>query len=124
MIDADVVDALWAKIEPVAFITREEFASGLDQWEVEVLRTPDGEIGLVAMTQGSEFHLESFGAGIPITPRMIRERLTPIMRGHGCVTTRTPHGAERQHRFNKAFGFQVVGEDEFFIFYRLEKEFL
>lgn len=122
MIEPDVLDALWAKIEPVAFIGRDQFACGLESWDIEVMRTDDGQIALVALTQGSEFHLESFGAGIPITPSMIRARFDPIMERHGCVTTRTPiEGADRQHRFNKAFGFKEVGMDEFFTFYRLDK---
>lgn len=119
--EQDVIDALWAKIEPVAYMTRSEFARGLEDWDIEVMRTPDRGIALVALTQGSEFHLESFGAGIPITPSMIRARFDPIIQRHGCVTTRTPiNGADRQHRFNRAFGFRPVGEDEFFVHYKWE----
>ena len=122
MIGADVLDALWAKIEPIAFITRDQFARGLERWDVEVMRTNDGEIALVGLTQGSEFHLESFGAGIPMTPKMISARFNPIMERHGCVTTRTPiDGADRQHRFNRAFGFQEIWRDEFFVHYRKDK---
>lgn len=124
MTDPDVVDALWAKIEPVVFITRDQFARGLDDWEIEVVRDDKDEIGFVVLVQGAEIHFESFGSGIPITQRMIRERLAPIMRGHGYVTTRTPKDAERQHRFNRAFGFEAVGEDEFYVFYRMDKKCL
>jgi hypothetical protein len=119
MTDIDVIDALWAKIEPIAFITRDQFARGLEDWNIEVMRAADGELALVAMTQGSEFHLDSFGKGIPITPKMINERFEPLMKRYGCVTTRTPiEGEDRQHRFNRAFGFKEVGRDEFFVHYR------
>lgn len=119
MIDTDVIEALWAKIEPIAFITHDHFARGLEDWDIEVMRTADGQVALVAMTQGSEFHLESFGAGIPITTSMIKARFDPIMKRHGYVTTTTPiDGMDRQHRFNRAFGFQEVGRDEFFVHYR------
>lgn len=121
MIDADVLEALWARIEPIAFITRDQFARGLDEWDIETMRV-DGRPALIALTQGSEFHLESFGAGIRITPSMIWARFGPILERHGCVTTRTPkEGAARQHRFNRAFGFRPTGEDEFFVHYRLDK---
>jgi hypothetical protein len=118
MIEVDVIDALWGKIEPIVFITRDQFARGIDDWEIEVMRV-DGQIALIALVQGSEFHLESFGACVPITPKMIKARFDPIMAKHGCVTTRTPiDGMDRQHRFNKAFGFREVGRCEFFVHYR------
>ena len=122
MIEADVLDALWSKIEPIVFITRDQFARGLDEWDIEVMRTEEGDLALVALVQGSEFHLESFGKGIQITPAMIQARFQPIMERYGCVTTRTPHDAHRQHRFNKAFGFKVVGRDEFFTHYRIDQK--
>lgn len=118
MHDPEVIDALWAKIEPIAFITRDQFARGLDDWDVEVVHAGD-EIAWVVMTQGPEIHFETFNLGLPITKSMIMERLEPLMEKHGFVTTRTPKlGTNRQHRFNKAFGFKVVGDDEFFVHYR------
>lgn len=122
MIDTDVLDALWAEIEPIVFITKGQFSRGLDDWDVEVMRDGEGKPALVALTQGTEFHLASFGAGIPITRAMMRARLDPILERHGCVTTSTPKdGMDRQHRFNRAFGFKVAGESEFFVHYRLEQ---
>lgn len=122
MMAPDVLDALWAKIEPIAYITKEQFTDGLKHWDIEVMRTGDGRIAFVTLTQDHEFHFESFGSSIPITPKMIKTRLDPIMEKYGCVTTTTPKdGMERQHRFNRAFGFRVVSEDEIFVHYRKDK---
>lgn len=120
MTDAAVIDALWAQIEPIAFITRDQFARGLDAWEVEPVEV-DGELAFAALTQGPEFHFTTFGTGHPISLAMIRARLDPILARHGFVTTRTPKDEPRQHRFNRLIGFKVSGEDEHFIHYRLEK---
>jgi hypothetical protein len=88
--DKDIIDALWAQIEPVVYITREQFASGLEQWDVEpVLVTPEGvlghvgELAFVALTKGPEFHFASFGTGAAISLRMIRARLAQIIERRG-----------------------------------------
>lgn len=119
MTNAAVIDALWAQIEPTAYITRDQFARGLDAWEVEPVEV-DGELAFAALTQGAEFHFTTFGTGRPISLAMIRARLEPILARHGFVTTRTPKGESRQHRFNKLIGFKAVGESEFFVNYRLD----
>tara|TARA_R110000868_G_scaffold155074_2_gene381535 strand:- start:277 stop:642 length:366 start_codon:yes stop_codon:yes gene_type:complete len=117
-----VLDLLWAQIEPTAYITRDQFARGLDEWEIEPV-TINGELSFAALVRGAEFHFASFGTGARITMGMIRSRLAPIMDRHGFVTTRTPKaGADRQHRFNRAFGFQVECESEFFVHYRMDKK--
>jgi hypothetical protein len=115
-----ILDALWAEIEPIAFITKEQFARGLDAWEIEPVEI-DGELAFVTLTQGPEFHCTSLGIGRPISMAMIRARLEPILDRHGFVTTRTPKSEPRQHRLNLRFGFRAVGEDEFFTIYRLDK---
>lgn len=122
MMDTEVVDALWAQTEPVVFISREQWVRELADWDIEAVRI-DGRLAFAALTRGPEFHFASFNTGAPITMGMIRSRLDPIIERHGFVTTRTPKdGADRQHRFNRAFGFLVSGESEFFIDYRLDKK--
>jgi len=109
----DVGDRLWAQIEPIVFITREQFLAGLTGWDIEAV-TIDGRLAFAVLTKGPEFHFASFDTGAPITRAMIRQRLDPIIERHGYVTTRTPKdGADRQHRFNRAYGFKAVGEDDF-----------
>jgi hypothetical protein len=116
--DADVADGLWAQVEASVYITREQFLDGLAGWDIEPVRI-DGKLAFVAMTKGHEFHFASFDTGATITLGMIRARLNPIIERYGFVTTRTPkQGADRQHRFNRAFGFHVIGEDDFFVEYK------
>lgn len=116
----DLMDRIWAQLEPEVFITRAQFERGLDGWEIEPVEI-DGELAFVAFTKGPEFHFTSFDAGYPITRDMIWTRLTTIIDKHGFATTRTPKNeSPRQHRLNKRLGFVEVGSDEFFIHYRLD----
>jgi hypothetical protein len=120
--NADVIDALWAQIEPIVFISRDQFVSGLEQWDIDPVHI-DGELAFVALTQGPEFHFTSFETGAQISRDMIRSRLHAIIERHGYVTTRTPiEGANRQHRFNRILGFHVTGTSEFFVDYRLDRK--
>jgi hypothetical protein len=120
--DSEVIDRLWEQVEPTVYITREQWVSGLADWDIEAVRI-DGTLAFAALTRGPEFHFASFDTGTPISMSMIRSRLAPIIERHGFVTTRTPkEGADRQHRFNRAFGFHTTGEDEFFVHYRLNNK--
>ena len=116
---ADVIELLWRQAEPDVFITREEFVQGLEGWEIEPVLV-DGEIMGAFVTKGPALHFSIFHATRPITMKTIRPRLEAIIAEHGFVTTRTPKDAVRQHRFNRLMGFTPVGEDEFFVHYRLE----
>lgn len=121
MVDPDVARRLWEQIEPTVFISHDQFVAGLAEWDIEAVRI-DGELAFAVLVKGPEFHFASFNTRTPITRAMIRARLDPIIQRHGFCTTRTPKdGADRQHRFNLAYGFQAVGEDEFMIHYRLER---
>jgi hypothetical protein len=121
MMDAEVIDRLWDQMEPTVYITRDQFVRGLADWDVEAVRV-DGKLAFAALVKGPEFHFASFETGAPIRMAMIRSRLDPIIERHGYVTTRTPiAGADRQHRFNRAFGFEVFGQDEFFLHYKKDR---
>jgi hypothetical protein len=121
-VDFEVIDRLWAQAEPIVFISRDQFVRGLEGWDIEAVRI-DGRLAFAALTNGPEFHFASFDTGAPVTMAMIRSRLDPIIERHGFVSTRTPKsGADRQHRFNRAFGFVATGEDEFFVHYRLDSK--
>lgn len=115
----DVIDALWAQIEPVVYITREQFVRELEQWDIEPVQI-DGQLAFVTLTRGPEFHYTSFGLG-KLSIAMIRGWLEPILDRYGYATTRTPKSEPRQHRLNLRLGCTVTGEDEFFIHYRLDK---
>lgn len=116
----EVVDALWAQIELIVFITREQFTRALSEWEIEPVEI-DGRLAFAAITKGPEFHFASFDTGASISLAMIRARIEPILDRHGFVTTRTPRSEARQHRFNKRFGFRITGADEFFTHFRMDR---
>ena len=116
----NVSDLMWKQIEPSVYIGRDEFMRALAEWDIEEVWI-DGKLAFATLTRGPEFHLASFGTGARITLPMIVSWFGPIMERHGYVETRVPRdGADRQHRFNRRFGFVPIREDEFFTFYRLE----
>lgn len=116
----DLLDMIWQQAEPLVFITREEFMANLDEWEIEPVEV-DGEVAFILLRKGPEFHFISFNTGRPLTLKMGRSWLEPMLARHGHVTTRTPRHAERQHRFNRLVGFRPIGESEFFVHYRLDQ---
>jgi hypothetical protein len=118
-----VIDALWAQIEPIVFITHQQFARGLDAWEIEAVDV-DGELAFAVLTRGPEIHFASFGGRTPISRAMIAARIDPLMERYGFVTTRTPKDEGRQHRINRLLGFEAIGADEFFTHFRRDKKCL
>ena len=115
-----ITDRLWEQLEPLVFISRDQFDEGLKSWEIEPVEI-NGEVAFVALTRGPEFHFASFGTGARITSAMIWERLNRIMDRHGYVTTRTPHDEPRQQRLNERLGFRKTGDDEFFAHFRMDR---
>jgi hypothetical protein len=115
-----VIELMWRQAEPQVFITRDEFIKSLDGWEIEPIHVGD-ILGGAVLTRGPELHFATFGTKTSATMTIIRPRLEAIIAAHGFVRTRTPKDATRQHRFNRLIGFEVEGEDEFYIHYRLEK---
>lgn len=113
-----IVDRLWAKAEPVLYITKDQFIASLDGWAVEGIEH-EGELAFAFVHKGPQFHFQSFSKR-PITLKMIKSHLQPMIDQYGYVTTNTPKDDTRQHRFNRRFGFEAVGEDAFDIHYRLE----
>jgi hypothetical protein len=114
-----VIDAIWQQTEPHMFITREQFVHDLEGWTIEPIER-DGVLAFAFLTRGPELHFMTFDRGLPLTLRMFRERLDPLIERYGFACTRTPKDAARQRRFNEAIGCVVVSEDEFFLHYRLE----
>ena len=114
-----IIDLLWAQTERNVFITRAEFERRLEGWTIEPVEI-DGEIAFAKVHNGPEFHYASFGYKKPITKRMVREWLAPIIENYGYVMVRTPRNDIRQRRFNRLIGFVEIGEDEFFIHAKLE----
>ncbi len=115
-----LIDRLWAQIEPIVFITRDQFVRGLEAWDVTPVEI-DGELAFCTLVQGPEFHFTSFGTGHRIMRDMIRSHIEPIIAEHGFVTTRTPKDDNRQTVLNRRLGFKVTREDEFFVHARLDR---
>lgn len=116
----NALDAIWSEVSQKLYITREEFNRNMEGWDIEEVRA-DGVLMGLWLEKGPMFHIMSFGTGHPITMKMARERLQKLIDRHGYAETRTPRDDERQHRFNRKFGFNQVGEDEYDIHYRIER---
>jgi hypothetical protein len=116
---SDLAERLWKDVEPTVFITKEQFISGLDGWDLEPVFI-DGQLAILTMAKGPAFHFHSFGTGRSLTRKMICDYLRPIIAEHGYATTKTPKHDERQNRFNLLFGFSLTHEDEYDRHYRIE----
>jgi hypothetical protein len=116
----EVIDALWSQIEPDVYITREQFARGLEEWEITPIRI-GGELAYVTLIRGPELHYTSFG-GHRISPGLIRGWLAPLLERYGYATTRTPREELRQQRLNVLIGGRVTEESEFFVHFRLDQK--
>ena len=116
----DIVDRLWADASEVLFISKEEFVRDLQEWNITPL-VVDGVLAFAGLRKGAAFHCVSFHTGHKITRKMLCDFIGPIIAEHGYATTKTPKEDERQQRFNIAFGFQFVGEDEYDVHYRIER---
>ena len=116
----NIIDKLYDRLPPLVFVSREDFGRSLQGWAIEPVEI-GGALAFVFLSKGPEFHFQSFGQHHRITMAMIRSRLDPILAAHGYAMTRTPKDDARQHRFNLRFGFEAIGEDEYDIFYRVER---
>lgn len=113
------IETLWQKSEPDLFITKDQFVRSFDGWEC-FTETFDGEKAFVAFVKGPEFHYASLNQDKPLTRKAIKEFLDSIIKKEGFAFTRTAKDDLRQQRFNELIGFKKVGEDEFFIHYKIE----
>lgn len=114
--DLEAIEILWRNIEPDVFISREQFIEGLADWKL-VWITPYH----VALVRGPEFHYSPIEDNKALSMRAIRGFLDSIIAKEGYALTRTAKDDARQQRFNKLLGFKLIGEDEFFIHFRIEK---
>lgn len=117
---AEILDRLWEKVEPILFIPKSDFVRNIEGWIVDVVEI-DGVPSFITTVKGPDFHFDTLDTGRQITRKMIADFLAPIIAQHGYAATKTPHEDVRQHRFNRILGFEVVGQDEYDIHYRISR---
>ena len=110
---------MWAQDEPTVFISKEQYLAMFDGCEIRP-HEQDGEVVGATVVKGPEFHFATFGTKWKLTRADIRAYLQPLLDEFGYVLTKTPLEDNRQQRFNIIIGFKPVGEDEFYLHYRLE----
>ncbi|MDP3909037.1 MAG: hypothetical protein Q8Q14_01480 [Gemmatimonadales bacterium] len=115
-----IEDLLWAAVEKMVYITREQYLASLAGWSIHP-HAVDGEIVGAVLTKGPELHFCTFGRPWRLTRADIRRYLEPILTEHGRVETKTPKDDARQLRFNKILGFVETGADEFFVHLTLRR---
>jgi hypothetical protein len=120
MTRAELLDKIWSAVEPGVYISRREFMTSLEGWDV-VPREIDGEIIGATLTSGAEFHFVTFGPRKAFTRALVIDCVQPIIDRYGFVRTRTPLDDARQRRFNLLVGFKVESTDEYFTHFRMER---
>lgn len=121
MTRSEAIDKLWERVGPTVFISKDDYIEALNGWEITAVEVEE-QLAYIKLVRGPELHFESFGGGhVNGTFGMIYDGIEPVLKEHGYVKTRTPKEETRQHRFNRAIGFEPDGEDEFYIYWRLEK---
>lgn len=106
---AAIIDRLWEDCP--LFLTRSEFERTLDGWDIEEVRDDNGMA--VVVSKGAEFHFQILDHGFQVTREHLRRWPGALIAKYGYAVTRTPKDDERQIRFNRRLGFEVVGEDDF-----------
>lgn len=103
------------------FMTREQFAKSLDGWTIDPVLRDDGNISLIFVSRGPEFHFAKFGTDLQASRDLLKKYPGELIAQHGYALTKTPKTDTRQIRFNERLGFCRVGEDEFDIHYRIDQ---
>ena len=119
MAGMDLVGALWEH-SPL-FVSREEFERTLDGWTLEPVHDAAGEVAVIFVVKGPEFHFCKLDETYQATREILRRYPGELIARHGYALTRTPKEDRRQRRFNERLGFYAVGEDEHDVHYRIDK---
>ena len=100
-------------------LTEADAARALDEWEV-VPYEQDGELALVGLFKGTEFHCKALPNFDPKRREKIREAFAPYIEREGYITTRLEHGDTANRRFNRLFGFEPTWSDERYTYFILK----
>lgn len=117
---AEIHDLLWEQNKDVLYITKARYLEGLKGWTIAPHEVNGERVG-ATLVCGTEFHFAVFSKNFKLTRADIRRYLLPILEEHGSVTTKTPHEATRQQRFNKLIGFEQTGQDEYYVHFTLKR---
>lgn len=116
----EILELAWKQAEPYVFISRDEFLGPFEDFEM-VMNNVNGVPAFAGFVKGPEFHYASLGSGSPLHMGAIRAFLEEIIKKEGYAWTKTPADDARQKRFNELIGFKKTGEDEFYVYYRIEQ---
>jgi hypothetical protein len=117
---AECLDMLWAQAKDVLFITQDQYAQSLEDWEFDPLHRDDGSVSMIFVVRGPEFHFAKFGADVLVSRDHLRKYPGSLIQRYGYALTKTPKTDAKQARFNRRFGFYQIGEDEFDIHFRID----
>lgn len=117
---SQLLDMLWEKAEPLAFFPKEQFIDALADWEIYPALKNDKVIAILT-EKGPELHFETMHTGLGFPRKDLFAIVQRMIDRYGYATTKTPKHELRQHKFNQILGFEVVGEDEYDIHFRIDK---
>ena len=115
-----MVELLWKKAEETVFVTRDEFITAMDPWEFYPVYSGKSLLAIVGEA-GPHIHFEIVAPGRSISRKIVRDVLQRVIDKNGFAVTKTPKQETRQRRFNELIGFEMVGEDEYDIHYRITR---
>lgn len=115
---ADLIEHIWKKAEPTVFFEKDIFVRAYDGWHIYPV-VDKGLLLAIVAEKGPEFHFQAMGTSIP--RRIVVSVLQGLIDRHGFAVTKTPKEENRQHRFNRLVGFEVTGEDEYDVYYRIDR---
>lgn len=115
-----IEDLLWERAKEKLYLSKEEFLATLEGWDI-VPHYVGEDLAWITLHKGPEIHFQTVGKTRP----MPRGRFNAVVQGiidqHGYAETKTPKDDTRQHRFNRLYGFEAIGEDEFDIHFRITR---
>ena len=112
-----LLDRVWDEYKDSVFITKDQFVDALKDWTITPIES-GGEVVGAFWVKGSEIHLTTFGKW-HTSRQQWRGWLMPIIRQHGCCTTKVARDNARVLRIVKRVGWVQTGEDEFYIHFTM-----
>jgi len=112
-------DLLWSKVSAHLFCTKEQYLRSIDKFSKAVIEK-DGHLVGVVLTCGPEIHV-AWVDGKQGTRALLREHLGGLIKTYGYATTSVPRSRKASQDFVVRLGFEQTHENEFDIYYRIER---